>query len=33
MTAGLQLLFYKFDLLTEDKPEMKAAVDKELPLV
>lgn len=33
MTAGLQLIFYMFDLHTEDKPKMTAAVDKELQLV
>ncbi len=33
MTAGLQLIFYKFDLHTEDKPGMTAAADKELHFV
>lgn len=32
-TAWLQLVFYMFDLHTDDKPKMTAAVDKELRLV
>lgn len=33
MTAGLQLIFYMFDLHTDDKPKMTAADEKDLRLV